>query len=210
MDMETTYKEKYEETYKENRTDYSVSEHIPLLENFKKVAKRGILKTTKIYDKYMMEKESRNSTIEKTFKEKLNYYGEVSVFKKRLSQGYTHATFGSGSWFHMDLNPEKYWQFLDSARVNTFQIEGKEELGQFLPAEAVRIVAVWVFFHPDERIATFEYLKVDAYGWKRPGPKIETEFSKEEDFKKFLESYDIDLVEEKIEISELLRYFSES
>ena len=140
----------------------------------------------------------------------LKYYGNEEVFKRRQEEGYTRASFGVGPWFHMDLKPDGYYRFIDSGRLelHTVKIDNDTPM-RILPAEAIRIVGVWIFFHPDGRVASYENLKIDAFGWKRRGPKIETEFNSEEDFDKFTSDFGIEFVNDKLRISELLQYFKE-
>lgn len=167
----------------------------------------------------MSKKEHKNQTI-KSWKENpkedrdealntlLKYYGDEEVFKRRQEEGYTRASFGVGPWFHMDLRPDGYIRFIDSGRIKMHKIKINDNPTMtVLPAEAIRIVGVWIFFHPNGRVVTYENIKIDAYGWKRRGPKIETIFNNEKELDKFISDYGIKYKKDKLLISGLLPYF---
>ena len=140
----------------------------------------------------------------------LKYYGNEEIFRRRQEEGYDLASFGVGPWFHMDLKPDEYNRFIDSGRIGLHKIKIEDEPTMLiLPAEAIRIVGVWIFHHPDGRTATYENIKIDALGWKRRGPKLETIFANEEDLNEFVNDYGIKLTKDKLRISELLPYFKE-
>ncbi len=138
--------------------------------------------------------------------ELLEWYGDKGVFEKRLAEGYSQVSFGTGPWFHMDLQPDKYARFLNTSRIHTSEMG---EVKNILPAEAIRIVSVWVFYHPDGKAATFEHLKLDAYGWHHPGPKIECEFANAESFQEFCQDFEIQLIP-KMDLTEVNKCWRKS
>jgi len=141
--------------------------------------------------------ENRNTEL----KDLVKYYGNKEFFRQKLSEGYLEATIGSGAWFHMDLEPEKYERFLDSSRV--LGVEMGDGI-MMLSGEAMRIVAVWALYHPDGRVCTFENIKLDAQGWHRPGPKITTTFTDQSSFNQFLQDFEIQLLNERFKVSDLV------
>lgn len=121
----------------------------------------------------------------------LYYRGEKDVYEKRQKEGYTHVRFGGGPWFYLGFNDEKYFHFVSSSRVET--ISGPDGM-QYLSADALRIVDIAIFYHPDGSIATFEHIKYRSAGWGKSGPTIEAEFSTIDDFDKFIDEFGIELL----------------
>jgi hypothetical protein len=95
-------------------------------------------------------------------KEWLKYYGEKSIFEKRVEEGYSEVAFGGGRWF------------------------GKEN------GDDERMVAIWVFYHPDGRIATYEHPKYHDGIASYYGNKFEAEYTQDQ-FQEHMRKYMITL-----------------
>jgi hypothetical protein len=128
----------------------------------------------------------------KTIKHLLKYYGNTAFFREHRLQGYSTVRFGSGLWFHMDLQPEKFQLLCETTKLDSCW------------SEAVRMMAVWIFIHPNGKMITFINLKLDINGWHCPGPKVTTYLQNNDELEKFLADFGIELLSETFETKELI------
>jgi hypothetical protein len=104
----------------------------------------------------------------------LTMYGNKEIFARRLKEGFTDCTVGSGSWV------------------------GNK-----------RIVQLFVFYHPDGRIATYEhpkYMGVDQHTYR--GLPFEAEYTKET-FVKHQTEFSLWISEGLSKLEELLKEWNE-
>lgn len=107
----------------------------------------------------------------------LAMYGEKSIFEKRLNEGFTEIAFGRGPWKEV------------------------ESPGLILD---VRIVAIYVFYHPSGKIATFEHPKArDCNLMAHHGEPFEAEYN-QLTFHEHKKDYKLNLGE-KIDLAEIVQ-----
>jgi hypothetical protein len=95
-------------------------------------------------------------------------YGKKDIFEKRLKEGYTEVSFGTGPW-----------------------------------VKNQRIVNLFVFYHPNGNIATYEQPKFSNEGQTVRGTPHEEKYSQKE-FNKLKERWNLKVKENRHSLKEIL------